>query len=570
MRVILAQKNQLVQIQLPDGRAFDGEPGTDLEAFIKAAYPDDYRLYMGALVDGKLRELSTKITRNAEVTPITSAESDGSRIYRRSLTFMMIAATAELFHGVAIKVKHSMPFGGYYCEREDGEQFSRADLDAIEQRMRQLVEADAPIRIKSIDLEAALDHFRALGDSEKVALFSKRRNEYLKMYHLNGVRDYFHGFMVPSAGYIKLFGFKPYRGGFILRFPRRTSIDRLQPFEDAERLVLVFQTYDDWLDIIGVPGVAALNKQIASGKVRDTILVAEALHNRQLAKITSEIENRVPRTRLILVSGPTSAGKTTFSKRLAVQLLARGIHPVALEMDNYFVNRVDTPLDEHGDYDFERIEAIDLPLFQKHLKALLAGEVIVPPHFDFKTGVQGAGDHEVRLGRDQILIIEGIHGLNPRLIEGVATDQVYRVFISALTQLNLDRHNRIATTDTRKLRRIVRDFKHRGYSAADTIRRWPSVRKGEKRYIFPNQIHADRFFNSALVYELAALKRLAEPILLQVEPGTPERVEANRLRAFLQWFDPIDESALACVPPDSILREFIGGSVMSDYEPWVR
>ncbi|MCI0580520.1 MAG: nucleoside kinase, partial [Chloroflexi bacterium] len=451
-------------------------------------------------------------------------------------------------------------------ERSDGRRLTDEELAQLRDRMRALVEADLPIQRVRLPLDEALQLFHESGDLEKADLFAKRRKDYLTLYEINGVRDYFHGFMVSSTGYLDLFDLRHYHNGFILQFPRRHEPDRLQPFEDEPRLARVFRDYNDWLDVVGVPSVAALNRAIAAGRTQEVILVAEALHERQLAAIAADIAGRRPALKLVLISGPTSAGKTTFSKRLAIQLLAQGIQPVAVAMDNYFVNREDTPVDENGQYDFEALEAVDVPLFRRDLQALLAGQTITQPRYDFHTGQRETGS-ELKIGREHVVIIEGIHGLNPRSVEGIPAEAMYRIFISAFTQLNLDRHNRVPTTDTRMLRRIVRDAAHRGYTAAATIRRWPSVRRGEKNYIFPHQNNANVFFNSALVYELSVLKALAQPLLLQVEPGTPERVEANRLLAFLQWFDPIAGDG---VPSDSILREFIGGSILEKFEPWQR
>jgi uridine kinase len=442
-------------------------------------------------------------------------------------------------------------------------------LAELEHRMRELVAADLPIYHVRVPLEDALALFRAQGDLEKAELFSRRRKDYLTLYELNGVRDYFHGFMVPRTGYLDLFALHQYSDGFILQFPRRQWPDALQPFEDEPRLARVFREYQGWLAIMGVAGVTSLNEEIRNGRSKDVVLIAEALHQRQLTSIAADIASRQPQVRFVLISGPTSAGKTTFSKRLAIQLLANGIFPVTIAMDDYFVNREDTPRDEQGEYDFESLEALDLPLFRRHMRLLVDGQTIMAPRYDFHTGLRSWGD-ELAIGPDQIVIVEGIHGLNPRLAEGVPEEALYRIFVSAFTQLNLDRHNRVPTTDTRLLRRIVRDAAHRGYTAADTIRRWPSVRRGEKRYIFPNQNNADRFFNSALVYELSVLKELAQPLLLQVEPGTAERVEANRLLAFLQWFEPISRADQEMIAGDSIIREFIGGSVLEDLEPWKR
>lgn len=560
---------QTVQARFADGRAFEGPIGTPIEAFIEAADLTVNGRIVAAIMNGKLRELATPMMADAYLEVETTADSDGTRIYRRSLSFLMIAAAAELFPGRTITIQHSMPFGGYYCELDNHEKLSGADLNRLRRRMQELVAAKLPITQVKVPLEEALQLFRDSGDMEKADLFSKRRKDYLTLYELNGVRDYFHGFMVPNTSYLDLFDLRHYNEGFILQFPRRQQPNVLQPFEDEPTLAHVFQEYEDWLRIIGVPNIATLNQAIRNGRTQEIILVAEALHDRQLNTIASEIAACRPQVKIVMISGPTSAGKTTFSKRLAIQLMAQGIYPVAIGMDNYFVNRDDTPRDENGDFDFEALEAVDIPLFRQHLSQLLAGETIMQPVYNFHTGLRERGD-KLSIGPDHVILVEGIHGLNPRLVEGLPPDSIYRIFISAFTQLNLDKHNRVPTTDTRMLRRIVRDAAHRGYTAADTIRRWPSVRRGEKRYIFPHQNNANVFFNSALVYELSVLKKLAQPLLLQVEPGTPERVEANRLLAFLQWFDPLPNGSLEYIASDSILREFIGGSILSDFEPWRR
>ncbi len=556
-----------VQARFPDGRAFDAPIGTTLEAFMDAAQPVVNGRIVAALKNGRLRELSHPLTEDAMLIPVTSADSDGGRIYRRSLSFLMIAAAAELWPEKIITVQHSMPFGGYFCECDDASCLSLANLQALKQRMQALVDADLPIYSVRVPLDEALDIFRQSGDLEKANLFAKRRKDYLTMYELNGVRDYFHGFMVPRTSYLEFFDLRPYNDGFILQFPRRHDPHHLQPFEDEPRLARVFQEYDDWLRIIGLPSVAALNNALANGRMQQVILVAEAFHHQQLAQITAEIASRRHEIKIVLISGPTSAGKTTFSKRLSIQLMAHGVFPVTIGMDNYFVNRDITPRDHNGDYDFEALEAVDVTLFREHLKLLMQGQVIEQPIYNFHTGLREIGK-KLQIGPEHVLLIEGIHGLNPKLVEGIPPEAMYRVFISAFTQLNLDKHNRVPTTDTRLLRRIVRDAAHRGYSAADTIARWPSVRRGEKRHIFPYQNNANLFFNSALVYELSALKRLAEPLLLQVEPGTPERIEANRLLAFLQWFDPIPEEGVELIASDSILREFMGGSILEKFELW--
>jgi uridine kinase len=567
--IIKTERRTTVQAHFAPDLTFEAPAGTTVEAFINFVQPPANGGIVAALVNGKLRELSHELVQDADIVPVTNADSDGARIYRRSLTFLMIAAAAEVFSGRTIILHHSMPFGGYYCERDDEQPLTDEELNALETRMRQLVSEDLPIYQVRVPLVEALQLFRDNGDMEKAELFSRRRKDYLTLYELNGVRDYFHGFMVPRTSYLDLFALHHYSNGFIFQFPRRQWPDVLQPFEDEPRLARIFRDYQDWLSIMGVASVTSLNEEIRSGRTGDVILVAEAFHSRQLSTIAGEIVSRQPEVKIVLISGPTSAGKTTFSKRLAIQLLANGIFPVTIAMDNYFVNREDTPRDEFGEYDFEALEALDLPLFTKQMQKLLNSEKIICPVFNFHTGRRQWGS-ELSIGSDQIIIIEGIHGLNPALVEGIPEKALYRVFVSAFTQLNLDKHNRVPTTDTRLLRRIVRDAAHRGYTAADTIRRWPSVRRGEKRYIFPNQNNADRFFNSALVYELSMLKRLAQPLLLQVEPGTPERVEANRLLAFLQWFETVPISEQEMIAGDSIIREFIGGSILEDYEPWNR
>ncbi len=569
MNIIPAPRRQTVQARFSDGRCFDAPIGTPIEALLQAANLLATGGVMAVLVNGRLRELSQPLEQDADLEPVTTAHSDGMRIYRRSLSFLMIVAAAELFPNYVINIEHSMPFGGYYCERQNNQPFTQTELDQLRQRMKEMVQQDLPIRQVKLPLAEALQRFQAQGDQEKAELFAKRRKDYLTLYELNGMQDYFHGFMVPRTRYLDLFDLRPYSHGFILQYPRRHQPTRLQPFEDEPRLAGVFRDYNNWLKIIGVPNVTALNEGIKNGRLQEIILVAEAFHQQQMAHIAAEIAARRPQVRLVLISGPSSAGKTTFSKRLSIQLLAQGIYPIAIAMDNYFISRDQTPRDENGEYDFEALEALDVPLFRQHLQQLLAGETITQPVYNFYTGKRETGG-QLNIGPDHVILIEGIHGLNPKIVEGIPTEAMYRIFISAFTQLNLDKHNRVPTTDTRLLRRIVRDAAHRGYTAADTIGRWPSVRRGEKRHIFPNQNNADVFFNSALVYELSVLKTLAQPLLLQVEPGTPQRIEANRLLAFLQWFDPLPAEALVYIASDSILREFIGGSILEKFAPWQR
>ncbi len=382
------------------------------------------------------------------------------------------------------------------------------------------------------------------------------------MYNLSGQMDYMHGYMVPSTGYLKWFDLKIINGGFLLQFPRRHAPTHLEPMGDYPKLLSTFRQYGDWLETLNIDNVGALNDAIADGRADELVLVSEALHEQNLADIAQQIVHK--KARIILISGPSSSGKTTSSRRLAIQLLARGISPFPLELDHYFVDREKTPLDENGQPDFETIEALDLPRLAQDLEKLISGEKIQLPRFNFKTGRGEAGDI-VQLKEGQPIILEGIHGMNPRLIPDRWSDSAFRVYVSALTQLNLDRHNRVSTTDTRLIRRIVRDARERGYSAQATISRWESVRRGEKRHIFPYQENADVMFNSALVFELAALKAAAEPLLRQVPHTAPEYIEARRLLGLLEWFLPLDVSL---IPANSIVREFLGGSSLKDFKIW--
>jgi len=566
-RVARARARKTAQVKFQDGRTFAAPRKTELRHFVDAAgaeRPWPFPI-VAALIDNDLRELTYPIDRDVEVTPLGTDDRDGSRIYRRSLTFLLVVAAHELFPQTVVHVDHAVTFGGYYCEVAGRPQFTPEELARIEARMREIVASDATISKQRVPLAEAVDFFRQRGEEDKVRLLQHRQKDYLVLYELCGYRDYFHGYMVPSAGYITSFALQYHEPGFLLRFPLRQSME-LDPVVEYPKLVGVFRDYGNTLRLLGLEDVGSLNAAINAGRMNEIMLVAEARHEHRIAHLATQIAEARDQVKLVMIAGPSSSGKTTFSKRLAVQLLANGIRPIAVEMDNYFVDRELTPKDEKGNYDFERLEALDLPLFNDHLARLMAGEEVELPLFNFRTGKREPGS-VAQLGADQLLLIEGIHGLNPRLAPDALAESVFRIYISALTQLNIDRHNRVSTTDNRLIRRIVRDARTRGYSAADTIGRWESVHRGERRHIFPYQENADAMLNSALVYELSVLKAFAEPLLLQVEPGKPAYVEAHRLLAFLRWFEsaPADP-----VPDNSILREFIGGSNLEHFEPWKR
>ncbi len=561
--IMLTQPNPLIQIHLADGRTLEGPRGASAEEFLQTIRRDFPAPIVGAVINGDLHELTYPIKMESRLEPVTMADADGSRIYRRSLTFLLEAAFSSLFPDAVLLIDHSVASGGYYCHVHGRAPLSVAELSALETEMRRLVKADLPFTRQEVTLEEAVTHFQAKGYGDKVRLFAHRRKPYVTLYRLGEHLDYHHGYMVPTSGYLQWFRLVDSGDGFTLRFPRRHNPTDFSPMEDFPKLLAAFRQYGNWLERLGTDSVGALNDAIQSGRARELVLVSEALHEQHIAAIANQISTQ-PDARLVLIAGPSSSGKTTFSRRLAVQMLARGLSPFALEMDNYFVNREETPKDENGEFDFESIGALDLDLLGQQLQSLLAGEEVQVPRFDFKSGKRVAGD-VVRLRPGQIIILEGIHGLNPRLIPASLARQSFRLYTSALTQLNLDRHNRVSTTDTRLIRRIVRDARERGYSATQTINRWESVRRGEKRHIFPYQENTDIMFNSALVYEMAVLRPLAEPLLRQVEPHTPEFIETKRLLAFLEWFLPIESDL---IPDNSILREFIGGSSLKGFKVW--
>ena len=559
-----ARPRETSQIHLPDGRTFEAAVDTPLEQYMKAALGDSQVPVIAALVNGQLRELTYRVQADAQVEPLLLSDSDGVRIYRRSLSFLLVTAVRELFPAAQVSMDHTMPFGGFFCHLSGRESFSAEELAQIEARMREIVAEDAPIARRRVSLDDAIQMFHARGEEEKVQLLTRRERNHLSFYTLRGKSDCFHGYMVPSTGYLRYFALHPWPPGFALQYPRRHRPTDLLPVRDYPQLMAVFREYGEWLQLLGIDSVSGLNESIASGRIREIILVSEALHVQRIARIAEQIACSRDKVRLVLIAGPSASGKTVFSRRLSIQLLAHGIHPFPLELDNYFVDREKTPLDDQGNRDFEALEALDVRLFNQHLLSLLRGETVQLPSFSFRTGRREAGE-TVTLGPDHVIIVEGIHGLNPQLGRSVPRERTFRVFASALTQLNIDRHNRVPTTDTRLIRRIVRDAMYRGYTAEETIKRWESVRRGEKRHIFPYQEHADVMFNSALGYELAVLKPLVEPLLQQVEPSSPRRVEVKRLLTFLKWFEPCGHDL---IPDNSILREFIGGSILRDYTPY--
>ncbi|MFQ5944030.1 MAG: nucleoside kinase [Anaerolineales bacterium] len=555
-----AQARPTVQIHLAEGRVLEGERGLPVATFLEGQDQDTAPI-VGAIINGELRELTYPIELESEVRVVTMAEEDGMRIYRRSLTFLLAAAFEELFPEARLDVEHSVAHGGYHCHVSARHQLEPNELTSLEARMRELVDQDLPFAKAQMRLLEAIKYFESKGFSDKVRLLSHRRKPYMIIYEMGGHRDYHHGYMVPSTGYLQWFAVEPTEDGFTLQFPKRDTPTELLPPPHYPKLLLTFGQYEDWIQTLGVASVGALNDAGKAGRMREIILVSEALHEHRIAEIAAQIQEKREEVRLILVAGPSASGKTTFAKRLSIQLLALGISPLPIGLDNFFVDREKSPRDEHGEYDYERLDALDLDRLNHDMRKIAAGKQVQLPEYDFIEGLQKDGE-VVQVREGDIVILEGIHGLNPELLPELPEGLGFRIYASALTQLNLDRYNRVSTTDTRLVRRLVRDARHRGKSAADTISRWESVRRGERLYIFPYQENADVMFNSALVYEGAALAPLAEPLLRQVTFGTPEHVEAKRLLSLVEWFAPIDGSP---IPDNSILREFMGGSILRDF-----
>ena len=508
-------------------------------------------------VDGKLQELHKKVNRDCTLNFETTACDSGHKTYKRSMSLLLVKAIYDVAeHENVDKVRiHYSVSKGYYCTIEGNVVLDQQFLDQVEARMHQMVEADLPINKKSVNTDDAIATFARYGMHDKEKLFAYRRVSKVNIYSINEFEDYYYGYMVPSTGYLKYFKLYLYDDGFVLQMPEQKEPEIVPPFEPQNKLFHVLKESTSWGDMQGIETVGALNDRITKGDVRETVLVQEALREKKIAEIAATIAAR-PELKFILIAGPSSSGKTTFSHRLSVQLRACGLVPHPIAVDNYFVEREENPVDENGDFDFECLEAVDVELFNRQLGDLLAGKEVVLPRFNFVTGHKEYGPDVKKLGKNDVLVIEGIHCLNPKLTQSLPDENKFKIYISALTQLNIDEHNRIPTTDGRLLRRIVRDARTRGASVARTINMWPSVRKGEEKNIFPYQEEADVMFNSALIYELAVLKPYVEALLFGVDRKAPEYVEAKRLLKFLDYFVGIGSEN---VPTNSLLREFIGG-----------
>ena len=526
-----------------------------LDIYTALGAPLRYRP-MNAQVNNKTESLNFRCWQPKDIEFIDYTQLSGLRTYVRSLCHIFSKAVYDIWPTVTLNLEHSVS-KGYYCVIHNGKNIDLETIERIKKRMWELIDADLPFLHKSVRTVDAAVLFRERGMNDKARLIETAGLPYTSYYELEGYINFFYGCLTPSTGYIQLFDLEPYMDGVLLRIPKQTDPMELQPVIKQDKM---FEAYKEHLTLqrtVGLDNVGDLNLAIEKGRSQDIILVSEAMQEKQVAKIAEKIADGYKEgIRIVLISGPSSSGKTTFCKRLQVQLTTNLLHPVGISLDDYFLNREDTPKDEHGEYDFESLYALDLPYFNKDLKKLLSGEEIDLPTFNFETGQRVFKGKKLKLRENSILVIEGIHALNPELTEFIDDKYKYRVYVSVLTSISLDNHNWIPTTDNRLLRRIIRDYRFRGYSAEDTINRWPSVRRGEDKWIFPYQENADAMFNSAMLYELAALRKFAEPILAQVPESSKANAEAYRLLRFLRYFNYIPTEEL---PGTSLLREFLGG-----------
>ncbi len=511
-----------------------------------------------ARVNGKLAELTGEADSGDKIDFITTAHSDGALTYKRSATLIMLKALYDVIPRQEIdKVKVDFSLSkGYYCTVKGDAELTEEKIFAVKKRMLEIVEADIPIRKRTLKTGEAVENFRKHGMYDKEKLFTYRRSSSVNVYSLDGFEDYFYGYMVPSTGYIRFFELYPYDEGFVIQFPTTEEPEVIPEFAPQRKLFNVLKESSKWSEMLQVETVGDLNEVIACGRINELILVQEALQEKKLADIAADIAADHSR-KFIMIAGPSSSGKTTTSYRLSIQLRAHGMQPHQISLDNYFVNREDTPLDAEGNYNFECLEALDVEQFNKDMTNLLNGKSVEIPSFNFKIGRREYNGDVKRLGPSDVLVIEGIHGLNDKLSYSLPKESRFKIYLSALTQLNIDEHNRIPTTDGRLIRRMVRDARTRGTIAKKTIAMWNSVRRGEEENIFPFQEDADVMFNSALIYELAVLKQYAEPLLFGIRPEDAEYSEAKRLLKFLDYFLGIGSEN---IPINSIAREFVGGS----------
>lgn len=513
---------------------------------------------VAARVNYKVEDLNFLVYKPKDIDFIDLSTPSGMRVYVRSLSMVLSKAISELFPQAILRIEHPIS-KGYYCTLDNLNQPLTADvISQIKERVKLIIEQGKRIYCEEKQTSEVKDMFgRRSYQMDKLALFETLGNPYCRFFRIDDFIDYYNGVLLPSTNYLGVFDLISYYDGLLLQVPNRENPFVLEPMTFSPKMFDIFKEYLGWNKIMNLNNVGEFNVACRNNQSFNLIKVSEALHEKKVASIADMIAQRGQKVRFVLVSGPSSSGKTTFSKRLSIQLMVSGLKPVVLSLDNYFVNRDDTPLDENGEWDFEHLHALDLPLFNQHMKQLLNGEEVEIPTFNFEDGKRKAKGEMLKLSSDSVLVMEGIHALNPELIPGIPPETVFKVYVSALTTISIDNHNWIPTADTRLLRRIIRDYRFRNYSARETIARWASVRRGEEKWIFPYQENADVMFNSALLFELAVLKRHAEPILAEVPKYCDEYTETHRMMKFLNYFVPIHDRE---IPPTSLLREFVGGS----------
>lgn len=516
---------------------------------------------LAAKVDNQVQELTCVLNEDCTVEFLDMRTQAANLIYQYSLSLIYLKAIEDVLGMVPVEIENSLN-KGLYTEIRTSRAVTAAQVRAVENRMKNLVEQNLPIEKKTADRQEAIEYLQQRGYKEKVQLIQQHpEEEFLTFYELDGYRDFFYGSMVPSTGYIRHFELRKYRRGIILRFPYPSDPGKIPAYVDEKKLCAAFGEAEKWHRLMGVSYLADLNKKVKNEEYKELVLLSEALHEKKVAEIADRITKE--KKRIILIAGPSSSGKTTFARRLCIQLKVNGLVPLYLGTDDYFVERVDTPLDEDGQPNYEDLEAIDIRLFNSNMNDLLAGKQVDIPSFDFIEGVKRFGKRITSITGRQPIVIEGIHALNAELTKYIPDEEKFRIYISPFSQLNMDSHNRIPTTDARMLRRMVRDHLYRGHSARTTIAQWPKVRKGEDKNIFPFNGEADVLFNSALTYELAFLKKHAQPLLEEIQKSEPEYSDAQRLLRLLKFFEVIEDESI--VPNNSILREFIGGSIFAEY-----
>ncbi|MFW9598228.1 MAG: nucleoside kinase [Paludibacter sp.] len=513
---------------------------------------------VAARVNYKVEDLNFLIYKPKDIDFIDSSTQSGMRVYVRTLSMVIAKAVEDTLPGVVLNIEHPIS-KGYYCKLEGlGSPVNQVVIDKIKERVAQIVAAKIKIHCEEKQTKVVTEMFREQAKRpDVVSLLETFGNPYCRYFRIDNYIDYFTGVLLPSTEHIDLYDLVPYYDGMLLRIPGRDNPTELEVLEVQPKMFEIFKEYVGWNRIMNLNNVGEFNQACRINRSFNLIKVSEALHEKKVALIADMITQRASKVKFVLVSGPSSSGKTTFSKRLSIQLMVSGLKPQVISLDNYFVNRDDTPKDENGDWDFEHLHALDLELFNKQLSLLLSGEEVEVPFFNFEDGKRYFKGDKLKLDEDTILILEGIHALNPELIPSIPVETTFKIYVSALTTISIDNHNWIPTTDVRLLRRIIRDYRFRNYSARETINRWPSVRRGEEKWIFPFQENADIMFNSALLFELAVLKKHAEPILAEVPKYCDEYTEAHRMIKFLNYFISIPEKE---IPPTSLLREFVGGS----------